>query len=149
MIFLIKANNAVIKINIPNCNFLSGIRARYQHIYLTKIIGDNNKVIIHCGNEGLSFFAGEEKTDEIYWYAGECYNDTNEVIFTFEGNDPNKIFNFEPGPPNKCLGLYPMARATGAGTNAQSLWVPASDKLINAANSGWNAQRYASFLRPF
>lgn len=149
VIFLIKANNAVIKINIPNCNFLSGIRARYQHIYLTKIIGDNNKVIIYCGNEGLSFFAGEEKTDEIYWYAGECYNDTNEVIFTFEGNDPNKIFNFEPGPPNKCLGLYPMARATGAGTNAQSLWVPASNQLINAANSGWNSQRYASFLRPF
>lgn len=149
VIFLIKANNAIIKINIPNCNFLSGIRAKYQHIYLTKIIGDNNKVIIHCGNEGLSFFAGEEKTDEIYWYAGKCDNDTNEVIFTFEGNDPNKIFNFEPGPPNKCLGLYPMARATGAGTNAQSLWVPASNQLINAANSGWNAQRYASFLRPF
>lgn len=149
VLFQIKANNAIIKINVPNCNFLSGARAKYQHIYFTKIIGHNNKVIVHCGGTGLSFFAGEERTDEIYWYAGLCDNDTNEVIFTFEGDDPNRIFNFEPGPPNKCLGMYPMAKAVGSGTNAQNLWIPASSKLLNDAKPGWYAQQYASFLRPF
>lgn len=149
VVFLIRANNAIVKINIPNCNFLSGVRAKYQHIYLTKIIGSNNKIIIHCGGAGLSFFAGEDRADEIYWYAGLCDNDTNEVIFTFEGDDPNRIFTFEPGPPNKCLGLYPMARAVGSGTNAQNLWIPASAKLLNDAKPGWYAQQYASFLRAF
>lgn len=149
VLFQIKADNAIIKINVPNCNFLSGARARYQHIYFTKIIGRNNKVIIHCGGAGLSFFAGEERTDEIYWYAGLCDNDTNEVIFTFEGDDPSRIFNFEPGPPNKCLGMYPMAKAVGNGTNAQNLWVPASSKLLNDAKPGWYAQQYASFLKSF
>ena len=149
VLFQIKANNAIIKINIPNCNFLSGARAKYQHIYFTKIIGHNNKVIIHCGGAGLSFFAGEERTDEIYWYAGLCDNDTNEVIFTFEGDDPNRIFNFEPGPPNKCLGMYPIAKAVGSGTNAQNLWIPASSKLLNDAKPGWYAQQYATFLKSF
>lgn len=149
VIFLIKANNSVIKINIRDCNFLSGVRARYQHIYLAKIIGSNNKIIFDCGLAGINFYGGEVATDEIYWYAGLCDNNTNEVIFTMDSEERDNIFRFEGGPPNRCRTMYPIAKAIGNGVGAQNLWISVHNTQLNEAKTNWYIQPNSFGVKPF
>lgn len=148
-IFLIKANNSVIKINIRDCNFLSGVRAQYQHIYLAKIIGSNNKIIFDCGLAGINFYGGEVATDEIYWYAGLCDNNTNEVIFTMDSEERDNIFRFEGGPPNRCRTMYPIAKAVGNGAGAQNLWTSVHNTQLNEAKTNWYIQPNSFGVKPF
>ena len=137
VIFLIKANNSVIKINIRDCNFLSGVRARYQHIYLAKIIGSNNKIIFDCGLAGINFYGGEAATDEIYWYAGLCDNNTNEVIFTMDSEERDNIFRFEG------------AKSIGNGVGAQNLWISVHNTQLNEAKTNWYIPPNSFGVRPF
>ena len=149
VIFLIKANNSVIKINIRDCNFLSGVRARYQHIYLAKIVGSNNKIIFDCGLAGINFYGGEVATDEIYWYAGLCDNNTNEVIFTMDSEERDNIFRFEGGPPNRCRTMYPIAKSIGNGAGAQNLWISVHNTQLNEAKTNWYIQPNSFGVKPF
>lgn len=149
VIFLIKANNSVIKINIRDCHFVSGVRARYQHIYLAKIIGRNNKIIFDCGLAGALFYGGEVPTDEIYWYAGLCDNDTNEIIFMADTDDRDNLFRFEGGPPNKCRTMYPIAKAVGYGAGAQNLWSPVHNTQLNDGKNNWYLPYNGSVVKAF
>ena len=95
------------------------------------------------------FYGGEVPTDEIYWYAGLCDNDTNEIIFMADTDDRDNLFRFEGGPPNKCRTMYPIAKAVGYGAGAQNLWSPVHNTQLNDGKNNWYLPYNGSVVKPF